>query len=239
MRAAVACLVLIIVSPLVSLAARTAIVPLADGFDFPVGPPDAEGYYNYRGFRPNGHLGDDWNGLGGGNSDLGDPVYSIGHGMVVMARDARKGWGNVVIVRHAFREGSKIRVVDSFYAHLDSISVREGKVVRKGQKVGTIGTNRGMYVAHLHLEVRRNLRIGIDRSKFTRGYENYYCPTKFITQRRKLAGGGRRARIPVGTFLSSAERMAPPSKKSATSKPTSQEPAKRSLFERYGDLLGN
>ena len=31
--------------------------PLADGFDYPVGKPDAAGYYVYRGFTPGGHLG--------------------------------------------------------------------------------------------------------------------------------------------------------------------------------------
>ena len=35
---------------------------LADGFDLPVGKPDGEGYYKARGYRPNGHLGEDWNG---------------------------------------------------------------------------------------------------------------------------------------------------------------------------------
>ena len=40
---------------------------LADGFDYPVGKPDGEGYYIFRGFSPNGHLGEDWNGNGGGD----------------------------------------------------------------------------------------------------------------------------------------------------------------------------
>lgn len=221
----------------VAEAGRTAVVPLADGFDFPVGPPDAEGYYNYRGFRPNGHLGDDWNGLGGGNTDLGDPVHAIGHGVVVMARDARKGWGNVVIVRHAFQEDGKLRVVDSFYAHLDSITAREGQIVRKGQQVGTIGTNRGMYIAHLHLEVRKNLHIGINRSQFTRGFENYHDPTRFISARRKLPGGGRRARIPVETFLMPSGELAPPSRRSSSTRP-GPPPRRDFRVSRYGDLAG-
>ena len=82
---------------------KWAFVPLADGFDFPVGKPDGKGYYKSRGLRlatPR-HLGEDWNGNGGGNSDLGDPVYSIGMGLVTYAADARGRWGKVVIVRHA------------------------------------------------------------------------------------------------------------------------------------------
>lgn len=37
-----------------------------DGFDFPVGKPDADGYYNAQDFQENYHLGEDWNGNGGG-----------------------------------------------------------------------------------------------------------------------------------------------------------------------------
>ena len=73
---------------------KWAFVPLADGFDFPVGKPDGKGYYKSRGLRlatPR-HLGEDWNGNGGGNSDLGDPVYSIGLGLVTYADDARGRW---------------------------------------------------------------------------------------------------------------------------------------------------
>ena len=49
-----------------------------------------------------------------------------------------------------------MRTADSVYAHLDRILVREGKQIVRGQQIGTIGTNRGMYTAHLHFEVRKN-----------------------------------------------------------------------------------
>ena len=55
---------------------------LSDGFDFPVGKPDGKNYYNAQPLGKNDHLGDDWNGTGGGNTDLGDPVYSIANGWV-------------------------------------------------------------------------------------------------------------------------------------------------------------
>jgi hypothetical protein len=153
-----------------------------------------------RGFRPRYHMGEDWNGLEGGNSDRGKPVYSTGNGIVVLARDMRMSWGNLVIIRHIFLEDRQMKTVDSVYAHLDKILVREGKQIVRGQQIGTIGTNRGMYTAHLHFEVRKNLYIGFNQRAFGKDYSNYYVPTSFIAQRRKLYGAGRSALVAVNTF---------------------------------------
>lgn len=174
---------------------------LADGFDFPCGKPEGDGYYKARGFWPNGHLGEDWNGRGGGDSDLGDAIYSIGRGVVVLSEDVRVGWGNVVIIRHAYREiTGKLEMVDSLYGHLLERKVRVGQVVERGQLVGTMGGNNGMYPVHLHLEVRKNLAIGMNRSKFARDYSNYHSPTAFINAHRRLAADQRRYEVPVNTF---------------------------------------
>lgn len=173
---------------------------LADGFDQPVGKPDAEGYYRARGFRSNYHMGDDWNGLAGGNSDLGKPVYSTANGIVVMARDMRMGWGNLVIIRHPYLENNKLQIVDSVYAHLDRILLKENQQVVRGQQVGTIGSNRGMYPAHLHFEIRKNLSIGFNQRGFRRDISNYYSPVAFIKAHRKLPGGGRSVLVPINTF---------------------------------------
>lgn len=175
--------------------------PLADGFDFPVGRPDAAGYYKARGFWPNGHLGEDWNGVGGGDSDLGDPIYNIAHGVVVLSEDVRVGWGNVIIIRHAYREpNGKIEMVDALHGHLLERKVKVGQIVERGQVIGTMGGNNGMYPVHLHFEIRKNLAIGMNRSKFARDYSNYYSPTQFIEARRKLPTDYKRYEIPMNTF---------------------------------------
>ncbi len=179
---------------------QKARVRLADGFDFPVGKPNADKYYKARGMRPNGHLGEDWNGIRGGNSDLGDPVWSVAHGMVLLAKDMRKGWGNSVIVRHVYLEGNNLVALDAMYTHLDAINVKVGQQVERGEQIGTIGSNRGMYTAHLHFEMRKNLNIGMNRSAFSRGYENYYNPTEFITKHRQTPGGKRSELIAINTF---------------------------------------
>ncbi len=220
---------------------KVAYIKLADGFDFPVGPPDAEGYYRARGFRPNGHLGDDWNGLGGGDSDLGDPIYSIAYGVVVFARDVRLGWGNVVIVRHSFRNSSgKIETIDSLYGHLESILVKEGQTLKRGQQLGTMGGNRGMYPVHLHFEIRKNLKIGMARSKFARDFSNYYDPTKFIAAHRKLRGGGTVA-VALNTFEDPREFSAPQDEPTADRRqPSKHEKKNRDLpdwtVKRFEDL---
>lgn len=185
----------------ISLRAQdTAPARLADGFQNPVGM-DGKEYYRARGMQPNGHLGDDWNGTAGGDTDLGAPVTATAHGLVLFARNFRLGWGNVVIVRHAYMEGGQIAYVDSLYGHLDTILVREGQHIARGQKVGTIGNNFGMYPAHLHFEIRKNLRIGMARSAFPRDFTNYWDPTQFIAARPRCEGGGRIATVPINTFV--------------------------------------
>ena len=188
---------------------------IADGFDQPVGKPDGAGYYLSRGFLSY-HPGEDWDGLKGGNSDLGDPVYAIGHGYVTFARDARMGWGNVVLIRHVFLENGQLQTVDSMYAHMDKIVVREGQQITRGQQVGTIGTNHGMYVAHLHFEIRKNLNIGINRSAFKRDLTNYYRPGEFIASRRSLPADVRSAMIVINTY-STGKIAAPPPEGAARS----------------------
>jgi murein DD-endopeptidase MepM/ murein hydrolase activator NlpD len=178
---------------------------LADGFDIPVGKPDGYGYYVYRGFSPYGHLGEDWNGNGGGNTDEGDPVYSTAHGVVIFSEDFRKGWGNVIIIRHAYREtNGQIAFVDSLYGHLKVRSVKVGQQVTRGQLVGTIGCGPyRMYAAHLHFEIRKDLRVGMRRDLYPKTYTTYHSPRTFIAARRKLRFEERLVRVPINTFQKS------------------------------------
>jgi hypothetical protein len=174
---------------------------LADGFDFPVGKPHGYGYYRARGYYPNGHLGEDWNGRGGGDTDFRDPVYAIGRGIVVFSADYQLRWGNVVIIRHAYREADgKIKYIDSLYGHLDKRLVKLHDRVKRGEQIGTIGNCGGIYLAHLHFEIRKNLRIGMKRSSYNGDRYNYHSPTNFIQDRRTLRTDFRRVPIPLNTF---------------------------------------
>jgi murein DD-endopeptidase MepM/ murein hydrolase activator NlpD len=183
---------------------QQARVNVADGFDFPVGKPNADGYYKARGLRlrtPQ-HFGEDWNGRSGGDSDLGDPVYAIADGIVTFAYNVRTGWGNVVLTRHAYRDpaSGQIKYIDTLNGHLDKIMVKTGQQIKRGQQIGTIGSNFGMYPAHLHFEMRHNITIGMARNGVPSDMVNWADPTQFINKHRKLNREWRPVAVPTGTY---------------------------------------
>lgn len=157
--------------------------PITKGFDFPVGKPNGRGYYNAQKFKRNNHLGDDWNGIKGGNSDLNDPIYAIADGIVTYARLEHLHWGRVIRIIHNKGTADKPDYVESIYAHVRKVLVKPGMLVRRGQKIATIGTANGAYLAHLHLEIRTEINkpLGVGYSKFTSGYVD---PTRFIKSNR-------------------------------------------------------
>jgi murein DD-endopeptidase MepM/ murein hydrolase activator NlpD len=177
---------------------------LADGFDFPVGKPNAENFYKARGLRLRApqHFGEDWNGRSGGDSDLGAPVYAVADGIVTFAYNVRQGWGNVVLTRHAYRDpgSGQVKFCDTLNGHLNAILVKVGQSIKRGQQIGTIGTNFGMYPAHLHFEIRHNITIGMQRSNVPSDMANWADPTDFITRYRRLNREWRGVVVPTGTY---------------------------------------
>jgi murein DD-endopeptidase MepM/ murein hydrolase activator NlpD len=138
---------------------EAARLPLATRFELPMGGENGALVYNAQPFRVTRHLGDDWNGIGGWNSDQGDAVYASGTGKVVYAGVPGPGWGNMVILAHRVADEGAVlgwSVYQTVYAHLESVEVKPGEVVERGRKVGTVGTADGQYLAHLHFEVRRS-----------------------------------------------------------------------------------
>jgi len=185
-------------------AGQSAKINLADGFDYPVGKPNAEGYYKARGLRLRApqHFGEDWNGRAGGNSDLGSPVYAVADGIVTFAHNVQVGWGNVVLTRHAYRDPSngQVKYIDTLNGHLNQILVKVGQRIKRGQQIGTIGTNFGMYPAHLHFEMRHNLSIGMARNGVPADLVNWADPTDFINQHRQMNREWRAVELPTGTY---------------------------------------
>jgi murein DD-endopeptidase MepM/ murein hydrolase activator NlpD len=169
--------------------------------------------YNAQRFTENRHLGDDLNGIGGENSDLGDPIYAIADGRVLLAREGGPGWGNVVIVLHAYLKDGVRAYVQSYYAHAETILVHAGETVQRGQQIATVGTGGGRYFAHLHFEMREfdTPFIGAGYRQDTRGWLD---PGAFIKQHRgaPLDDVGR-------TALRRNEPSSPADKSSSTPPP--------------------
>ena len=174
-----------------------ASLPFAKRFDFPLGSEHGALAYNAQRFTGNHHLGDDLNGIGGENSDLGDPIYAVADGRVLLARDGGPGWGNVVIVLHAIEENGARRYVESYYGHCNKILVNAGDDVRRGQQIATVGTANGQYFAHLHFEMREFITpfIGPGYREKNDGWLN---PSDFIAKHRGAPEDevGRSAQLP-------------------------------------------
>jgi len=158
-------------------------LPTATRFDFPLGSEHGAMAYNAQRFTENFHLGDDLNGIGGENSDLGDPIYAVADGRVLLARAGGPGWGKVIILLHAYLENGKRSYVQSFYGHVQTILVSPHEQVRRGQQIATVGTGDGRYLAHLHFEMREFITplIGAGYRRDTHGWLD---PTAFIQSHR-------------------------------------------------------
>src|SRR5205807_784949 len=83
---------------------------------------------------------------------------------------------------------------------LQKILVHRGQVAKRGQQIAAIGNAHGLYDAHLHLEVRKNITIGMSRDKFAQDISNYYDPSDFILSHRHLQSSGAGYRVAMNTF---------------------------------------
>ncbi|NNC87878.1 MAG: M23 family metallopeptidase [Akkermansiaceae bacterium] len=154
-------------------------LPPAPRFDQPLGSEFGALVYNAQPFgspnerRGGNHTGDDLNGIGGMDTDLGDPVYAAANGRVLFAGDVAAGWGKVIILGHRMPAGDFLH---SMYAHLHRIDVPLGAVVSRGDRIGTVGTAGGHFPAHLHFEVRASDSIDLGAG-YTRFASNRLDPT--------------------------------------------------------------
>ena len=91
---------------------------------------------------------------------VGTPVYAAEDGTVdwVQAWDGHstsgdQSYGNLVRIRHADYNGGKLQTL---YAHLQRVTVKNGQAVREGEVIGYSGNTGNSTGPHLHFEVRLN-----------------------------------------------------------------------------------
>lgn len=77
----------------------------------------------------------------------GQAIYAAASGEVVYVGTGLSGFGRMVIIRHPDR-------ILSAYGYLDSVHVREGQIIQRGQKLGTMGIG-AQNVPTLHFETRK------------------------------------------------------------------------------------
>ncbi|QCK14875.1 M23 family metallopeptidase [Mangrovivirga cuniculi] len=81
----------------------------------------------------------------------GTPIYSTGDGKIsrVVRSNKRTGYGNYVEIDHGY--GFKTR-----YAHMQTISVRVGQKVSRGETIGKVGNTGGSTAPHCHYEIMKD-----------------------------------------------------------------------------------
>lgn len=94
------------------------------------------------------HTGDDY------SASAGSPVTATRDGVVVQAgwNSRESAYGNSVTIKS--REASGKADFWHLYAHLSTWTVPSGREVKRGQKIGTVGSSGTSTGAHLHYEER-------------------------------------------------------------------------------------
>ena len=87
-----------------------------------------------------------WKGIVIG-AGAGSSVKAIADGRVILA-NWLQGYGLMVIIKHGESDLS-------LYGYNQSVSVREGQLVKAGQKIAEVGSSGGQSRSGLYFEIRR------------------------------------------------------------------------------------
>jgi murein DD-endopeptidase MepM/ murein hydrolase activator NlpD len=81
----------------------------------------------------------------------GSPVAAVDGGTVAYAGNELRGYGNLILVKHA-------NGWITAYAHCDELLVKHGDKVNRGQTIAKVGATGGVSEPQLHFELRRGKR---------------------------------------------------------------------------------
>jgi len=79
---------------------------------------------------------------------LGTPIVATADGVVTFA-GRQSGYGRLIKIRH--KQG-----FETFFAHLNSINVKAGQKVSRGDKIGGMGNSGRSTGVHVHYEIRKD-----------------------------------------------------------------------------------
>ncbi len=102
-------------------------------------------------FRYTSGFGPRWGRLHAGTDfagPIGTPIYATADGVISHAGWA-SGYGRLIKIRHDFG-------IETRYAHLNTMDVRVGQRVSRGERIGAMGNSGRSTGPHLHYEVRVN-----------------------------------------------------------------------------------
>lgn len=110
---------------------------------------------------------------------MGTEVVATANGRVIKTEVKQEGYGRMITITHGDKYQTR-------YAQLSSIEVKEGDVVKKGQRIGLSG-NSGMSTApHLHYEV---IEVGVghkDPASFISNYKTKGKDRKPLPQLKEI-----------------------------------------------------
>lgn len=116
------------------------------------------------------------NGIDISNGKYGAPIYAMADGKVYQCYVSCKhnygksplknccgnGYGNYVAIDHGKFNGAGYK---AYYAHMGSVTVKNGSTVRKGQIIGYVGSTGRSTGPHLHFGIMKN-NAWVDPMKF-------------------------------------------------------------------------
>lgn len=91
----------------------------------------------------------------------GTPVVAAENGVVAYAGNELRGFGNLLLLKHS-------NGWITAYAHNDSLLVKRGDKIKKGQKIAKIGSTGNVATPQLHFELRKGRRA-VDPVKYLKG----------------------------------------------------------------------
>ena len=105
---------------------------------------------------------------GGGQNDginlavpEGTPIKAADDGVVAYAGNELKGYGNLVLIRHA-------NGFVSAYAHASELLVKRGDTIKRGQVIAHAGQTGNVTSPQLHFEIRKG-STPVDPTKYLSG----------------------------------------------------------------------